>query len=141
MKHFVRMCRPRFEVAVLEIEAKDDVEAGAIALEKAESLPVSAWYLQAFDAKSYHPHVEECTPQSDVEAIVGPEPWEKESFIIELRSTKATEHTRYMLLQADINGGDGDVIFEPWFDKDNPQLLETDIAGDWMAELKSIQEE
>ena len=140
MKHYVRLCRPRFEVTVLEIDAKDTFEAGIIARENAGSLPESVWHLQAFDAKSYQPHVEERTPQSDVEANVGQEPWDKESFIKELRSTEATEHTRYMLLQADINGGDGEVVYEPWFDYLNPTLLEIDIVGDWLESLTTVED-
>ena len=45
-----------------------------------------------------------------------------------------------MLLQADINGGDGEVVYEPWFDYLNPTLLEIDIAGDWLESLTTVED-
>jgi len=50
------------------------------------------------------------------------------------------EEIRYVLLQADVETGEGKVIFEPWFDSIEPSLLEHDIATDRIKELKSVAE-
>jgi len=42
-----------------------------------------------------------------------------------------------MLLQADVAGGEGEVVFELWFSARDPGLLETDIAGDWIRALQA----
>ena len=49
MKNYVRLCRPRFEVTLLEIEADEvkDAEIRARAKAIEGEIPESAWHLQA----------------------------------------------------------------------------------------------
>lgn len=137
-KHLVRLCRPRFEVVVIEIEAADDDRAKALALAKAEHLPQSAWHLQRLDEENYSPHVESCYSDHTIDANVGEDEEERAEFVEELLSPEPTEETRYLLLLGDIGSGEGKVIFEPWFAATDPGLLEIDITGDWAHELTEV---
>ena len=91
----------------------------------------------SFPPKSYHPHFEKCVPESDIEANTWPDEADQKDFIKELRSPEANDETRYMLLQADIAGGEGEVVFEPWFSAGDPGLLKTGIVEDWMRALQT----
>ncbi len=68
MKHYIRVCRPRFEVAILEFDAPDSDEAEARAVKLAMDLPAEKWTTLPFDDDAYCPHVEMCMPESDVDA-------------------------------------------------------------------------
>lgn len=140
MKHYVRLCRPRFDVVVLEIGAEDDEDAMVMALEKAETVPDSEWQLQGFDEKSYHPHVESCHSDHTIDANVGDDPEAKAEYVKKLQSPEPTECTRYILLLGDTETGEGKVVYEPWFHPEDPQLLEHDIAGDWIESLQDAAE-
>jgi hypothetical protein len=72
------------------------------------------------------------------------DPTTREEYIKKLRSperSEETSHILYLLLYADVGTGEGRVIFEPWFPVGEPQLLECDLAGDWVQALEAIQEE
>jgi hypothetical protein len=139
MKHFVRVCRPRFELAVLEIEAEDDDEAEAIAYKQAASLPDDAWHVQAFAPEHYHPHVETCHSEDTIDANVGDDEDEKVDYVERLKDFDGDDDdTRYLLLLADIGSGEGRVIFEPWFCTRQPELLESDLCGDWVSNLEEV---
>jgi hypothetical protein len=144
MKHYVRVCRPRFEIAVLEIDADDDDQAEDMAVGQAIKLPAAGWHLLSFDDEAYQPHVESCHSEHTIDANVEDEPGEREEYIKELQSPERAEAmhcVRYLLLYADVGTGEGSVIFEPWFPVGEPQLLEHDLAGDWVRELEAIQDE
>jgi hypothetical protein len=117
VKHYVRVCRPRFEVTVLEIDADDDDQAEDIAIGEAIELPPEKWHLLAFDDGLYQPHVETCHSEDTIDANVD-DPKEREEYIADLVSperAEATNYIRYLLLCADVAHGDGHVVFEPWF--------------------------
>jgi hypothetical protein len=40
-----------------------------------------------------------------------------------------------------VDCGEGDVISEPWFRGDDPELLELDIATDWMSDLEKVTDD
>jgi hypothetical protein len=143
VKHYVRVCRPRFEVTVLEIDADDDDQAEDIAIGEAVELPPEKWHLLAFDDGLYQSHVETCHLDDTIDANVD-DPKEREEYIADLVSperAEATNYIRYLLLLADVAHASGQVIFEPWFAVANPELLESDLSSDWVAELKQIEDE
>jgi hypothetical protein len=112
------------------------------AVRKAVKLRGGAWHLLPFDDENYRPHVEECHSQLDVEANC--EPDERKAYVENLKSPESTEeidYVRYLLLYADVAGGDGRVIFEPWFPTRDPQLLEHDLATDWVDTLVRLRDE
>lgn len=141
MKHYVRLCRPRFEVAVLEIEAEDDDPAMLAALEQAENVPAGDWHLQSISDEVYLPHVELCHSEHTIEANIGDDAAEREEYVKELHAIDRPNEIRYLLLLADVGTGEGRVIYEPWFSAGEPELLEHDLVGDWMLELQSVGEE
>ena len=146
MKHYVRVCRPRFEVAVLEIEADDDEQAQDIAIREATELPRERWHLLPFNGEHYQPHVETCHSEHTIDANAADEEGVREAYVEELKSPEAgeaIEDIRYLLLFADVWSGEGRVVFEPWFRfcVDEPELIEHDLAGDWMRKLKAVGED
>ena len=144
MKHYVRVCRPRFEVAVLEIDADDDEQAQDIAVGEATEIPSERWHLLPFKGEHYQPHVEACHSEHTIDANVADEPGAREAYIEELKSPEApevAEDIRYLFLIADVWSGEGRVVFEPWFRVDKTELLEHDLAADWMRKLKAVGEE
>lgn len=142
MKHFVRVCRPRFELAVLEIDAEDDDDAEAIAAERAATLSDDAWYLQKFIPERYRPHVESCHSEHTIEANVGDDEDEQAAYVEELRDFDGNDDDpRYLLLKGDVGTGGGEVIFEPWFCSSEPELLEADLCSDWVSSLEEVGEE
>ncbi len=143
MKHYVRVCRPRFEVAVLEIDADDEEQAEDIAVGVAIELPGEGWHLLPCNDELYQPHVETCHSEHTINASAD-DPKEREEYIEDLKSLEradAVNHIRYLLLYADVGTGQGRVIFEPWFPAGEPELLEHDLAGDWVSDLEVIMDE
>lgn len=137
MKHYIRVCRPRFEIAVLEVDAQDFNDAECSAPEIAAGLTDEAWTLLPFDSKSYYPHVERCSPADEL--VMGCETEAERKQAIAEMLDPATDHSiRYLFLLAITDDGEGEVISEPWFRGDDPQLLETDISGDWISILEGI---
>lgn len=54
MKHYVRLCRPRFDIAVIEVDEDDTDSAICAALAKADR--GVNWDLMPFDPDVYTPH-------------------------------------------------------------------------------------
>ena len=119
MKHHV--CRPRFEVAILKIDADDDDQAEDLAVGDAIELPSEEWHLLPFDGDVYQPHVETCHSEHTIDANID-DPRQREEYVNELRSPEqadAVAYIRYLLLYVDVGHGNGRVIFEPWFLSDS----------------------
>jgi len=135
LKHYVLLCRPRFEVAVIEIDAEEHRAAEVAALEKV-SLGFKGWRLVPFDSREYRPHVEQCMSESDIEidAEIAPEV----DVLAEARAVKRDEYTRYALVMADIFDGEGKVLPQPWM-FELPPMLEHDLCDDWITDLKGVK--
>lgn len=137
MKHYIRVCRPRFEIAILEVDASDFNQAECSAPEIAASLENEAWTLLPFDAVSYYPHVELCTPADELVTGCDTEA-ERAQVVAEMLDPLGDHSARYLLLMGLTDVGEGAVISEPWFGGDEPESLETDLGGDWIRRLQSI---
>jgi hypothetical protein len=136
-RHYVRVCRPRFEIAIVEMEEADSENAKIGAVAVAASLPAKAWKMLPFDKERYFPHVEECTTDSDMDAAAfGDE--SKEELIERFRNVRDDRGKAYLLLMADIESGEGEVIAEPWCNCSDPGALELDIANDWHKEIYGV---
>lgn len=131
IKYYVRVARPRIETAIVEVMAADDDEARQVALAEAIELPSEAWSAEPFDDANYGPHVDTMVAGEDFDPPV------------ELQSDDAAEllaetETRYLLLKASGDGDEGDVVLEPWFIVDQPDLLASDLTRDWIAALQHL---
>jgi hypothetical protein len=131
-KYYVRVARPRIETAVVEVEAVDDEEAEQRALEQATQLSEACWAIEPFDMGAYGPHVDKMVSGDDFDPVV------------ELDRDQATEllaetATHYLLLRADCNAGEGEVVVQPWFVVDDPDLLASDLTRDWLRSLEQLR--
>jgi len=136
-KFYVRVCRPRFEVAAIEVTCTDHDEANSLAVWKAVELDDRAWRLLPHDDDSYFPHVEECLSDNDMSANADKED-PKEAQIAEFMNLERERDQRYLLLVGDPTTGEGEVVFEPWCHSHHPQLLEADLSGDWISILEAV---
>ncbi len=136
-RRFVRVCRPRFEVAVIELNTDDPSHAKVKAAAIASSLPDSAWTMLAFNKKQYFPHVEEVATNSDMEAAAFGDDTTEE-LIAKFRDVQEDRSIAYLLLMADLESGEGELIAEPWRDFSDPRALELDVANDWHNEVYDV---
>jgi hypothetical protein len=127
-------------VIVTEVEADDCESAELLALAKAGNAKAADWRLLPFDKSAYRAHVERCTPTSDIAHAV--QDGESEaSALAEARSLEPDEDTRYALLHANVNSGEGEVILQPWFTDHEPDLMEHDLCRDWIEALQQHADE
>lgn len=136
MKQYILLCRPRFEVALVEIEDDNIQRAQRRALELAPSDPAS-WALAPFDGQNYHPHVERCLPEpaAEISMYLG----EFEKTAAGVRALVQDEDTRYLLLKADLCDGEGKVLRQPLMLELSP-ILEHDLCGDWLEAFEAYRE-
>jgi hypothetical protein len=123
----VKMMRPLFQIAVIEVDALEARDAVAAALDKADMLPDTSW-CGIFDAASYTYDVQDVV---EVGKSSGKAPDQEE--------WEPSDELRYLVLKGDIECGEGEVIAQPWFVHEN-DLMVADIAGDWAEALETIRE-
>jgi hypothetical protein len=128
---FVKLARPRVDVAIVEVEATDDEDAEAKAMQKAKQLPAAAWNTQPFDANDYCPHVQNMIAEDELNGSGKPH----EEAAAELN---ADEETYYLLLKANCATSEGDLMLQPWFTVDHPDLLASDLNRDWLSRLNGL---
>ena len=131
-KYYVRVARPRIETAVVEVDAVDDDEAEQRALEQATQLSEASWAIEPFDMGTYRAHVDTMVAGNDFDPVV------------ELDRGQATEllaetATHYLLLRADCDAGEGEVVVQSWFVVDDPDLLASDLTRDWLRSLEKLR--
>ncbi len=136
-KFYVRVCRPRFEVAAIEVFSRDHDLAQLLAACRASELPETVWKLLPFDNSSYFPHVEECVSDHDMSANADSED-PKEALIEEFMSLERERDEKYLLLRGDLFTGEGNVVFEPWRRSGDPELMEEDLSSDWISLLEAV---
>lgn len=136
-RYYVRVCRPRFEVAVVELDAPNIRYAKINAAIIASELPDSAWAMLPHDNERYFPHVEDAATEADMEAGVNEEQ-SKDSLIAEFRDVKQDQSKEYLLLMGDVEAGEGELIAEPWCQFRAPETLELDLAGDWVKRIHDV---
>ena len=131
LKFFVQVARPRIDTAIVEVEATDDEDAERKALEKAKRLPQAAWSTQPFDPKNYRPHVETMIAEDEFPATEQPDRARAAELLAEIG-------TRYLLLKANCDGAEGDLMLQPWLVVDQPDLLTSDLCRDWLGSLNEL---
>src|SRR5690349_6775878 len=96
----VRLVRPVFEIAVVEVEATSEEEAVLEALCQAETVPENAWEGK-FDPESYF---------YDAHYIQEVWPGSEDNYL----KHGIEEDRKYLLLRGDLDSGEGAVPFQPW---------------------------
>jgi hypothetical protein len=139
VKHYVRICRLRFEVMMVEVEGDDHDSAELLALARADDARAPDWQLLPFDKNAYRLHVERCLSADDI-ALATDDGESEVTAVANARSLEPDEDTRYHLLHADVNSGEGEVILQPWF-ADEGDLMQHDLSKDWIATLSQYVDE
>ena len=123
-KFRVRLVRPVFQTALVEVEATDEDDAIFEALVRAEAVPEQAWQGR-FDPDSYYydVHYVEEEPETDDEY---PE-------------AGTEEDRKYLLLRGDIDTGTGAMPFQPWLTEVS-DLMVADLCLDWSAALATLEQ-
>lgn len=125
-RYLVRLVRPLFQVAVVELEAADENEAMLDALHQADTIPEEVWSGN-FDPASYGydtQYVEEVgEPDGDDYIFNGIE-----------------EERHYLLLKANTDTGEGDILPQPWLNEIS-DLMVADLGMDWRSQLEELEAE
>jgi hypothetical protein len=130
-KYYVRVARLRIETAIVEVAAENDDDAELLAIREATQLSATSWAIEPFDPTNYRPHVETMVTGDDFDPP------------IQLGGDNGAElleetETRYLLLKASSDEDEGDVVLQPWFDVEQPDLLVSDLTRDWIASLQHL---
>ena len=129
-KYFVRVARLRIETAIVEVEAANDDEAQQMAIREAVQLPEEAWAAEEFDHATYCPHIDVMVTGGDFDPPIKLDRGHAFDLLAEAE-------TRYLLLKTSSDQDEGDLVLQPWFNVDQPDLLVSDLTRDWIASLQS----
>lgn len=122
----VRLVRPVFQVAVVEVEASDENDAMLDALHQADTVPEELWSGN-FDQANYGydaQYVEE-TGESD-----------EDDYIF----SGIDDDRRYLLLSANTDTGEGEMLPQPWLNEIS-DLMVADLGMDWRGQLEELEVE
>lgn len=125
-RYRVRLVRPVFQFAVVEVEAIDENEAMLDALHQAVTIPESAWSGN-FDQANYGydaQYVEEVVESDEDDYIF----------------SGIDEDRRYLLLSANTNTGEGEMLLQPWLSEIS-DLMVADLGMDWRGQLEELEAE
>jgi hypothetical protein len=122
-KFYIRLVRPVFEAVVVEVEAENEEIAEAAALIQAESIEGEHW-VGTFDPASY------CC---DAQYVISAEEAEGDFIFSEIENER-----KYALLQADLDSGEGRMLFQPWMDEID-DLMWADVCMDWSNQLEALR--
>jgi hypothetical protein len=126
MKRYrVRIVRPVFQTAVVDVIASDEAEAMFEALCQAETVAEKEW-VGEFDPDCYF---------YDVQFI-----HETEHAGEDPISNDRGEEWKYLLLRADTDSGEGEVTFQPWMSEVS-DLMVADLCSDWSSQLEDLEKE
>lgn len=120
----VRLVRPIFQAAIVEVEASDEEQAMLEALGQAESISEKDWQ-GAFDPGSYFydaQFVEDAEDSTDDYIFSG-----------------IDEDRKYLLLKADTDSGEGELLLQPWITEIS-DLMVADLSMDWGGQLEALEE-
>src|SRR5437016_9352609 len=126
-KYHIRVMRPTFERAILNVEASSEKAAMRAAWEEAGRLTDNEW--ARLDAERGQPVVEVVLSEEEAEGSDA----EAHAFLSDVQHA-------YALLQADLAQGDGSFIVPVWL-RHQPALTIADITQDWNEALSGIYEE
>ncbi len=119
----VRLVRPVFEYADVEVEAGEEFEAVFTALAGADAIAADAW------RGNFAPG------EYGVDAVCVTEMADDDE---ELFAATA-EEKKYLLLKADTGCGEGEVVYQPWIGAVSNLML-ADLCTDWTGELAETGE-
>lgn len=119
----VRLVRPVFEYADVEVEAGEEFEAGFMALAGAGAVPADAWHGE-FAPEEY---------SFDAVCVTEMDGGDEEIF------TAIAAEKKYLLLKADTDTGEGEVVYQPWIGEVDDLKL-ADLCADWTGELAEAGE-
>lgn len=132
----VKVVRPVFQWAVVEVEASCLASAKKSALRHAAALSAGEWATAEFRDCDYAPHVERAMDHQELHETC-PDPHRA---IGEFQSnTQPSEGVRYLLLAADLENREGCSLTQPWFEGADP-LLQSELCSDWVDLLDFITE-
>lgn len=119
----VRLVRPVFEYADVEVEAGEEFEAVTTALAGAGTIPADAWRGN-FAPEEYG---------VDAVCVTETTGGDEELF------TAIAGEKKYLLLKADTGSGEGEVVYQPWIGEVSDLML-ADLCADWTGELAEAGE-
>lgn len=125
-RYLVRLVRPVFQVAVVEVEANDENDAMLDALHQADSVPDELWSGN-FDQANYGydaQYVEEVAESDEDDYIF----------------SGIEEDRRYLLLAANTDTGEGEMLPQPWLSEVS-DLMVADLGMDWRSRLEVLETE
>jgi hypothetical protein len=102
MKYYLRMVRPRFEVRLIEVDARSESEAKYLAMIEAME-PDKRWRSIPHNPNDYAAHVEQCESEHDFSAN---DTTLKEGKA-QLAAAVPSEFNKYLLLRDDLFDGEG----------------------------------
>jgi hypothetical protein len=122
-KYRVRLVRPVFQSAIVEVDATSEDDAIFEAIIQADSVPEQAWD-GTFDPDSYFydvHYVQEVTETDD-----------------EYLNCEIEDDRKYLLLRGDIDSATGALPFQPWMTEVS-ELVVADLCTDWSDELATLE--
>ena len=134
----IKVMRPIFQTAVITVDAVNEERAVRLAFGKAARLKEEEW-VGSFDACKYRydlQHILDATEFS-AEAEASETSVSAAALAKDLRGMRITE---YILLKADIEGGQGEAVNQPWLDEKSYVFL-ADVASDWLVDIEALEEE
>jgi len=135
--YYIKLMRPAFQAAILTVRARSEKEAVSIALKRAPRVDDAEW-IGRFDGELYAYDVQ------DVYEAGGDED-ASELGVIETRPPQTVMEQgpatdiHYLLLRADIEIGQGDLLAQPWLDTRSSVLL-ADLCHDWSYDIDALEE-
>ena len=124
-KYYVRVMRPTFHRAILEVEARSEEAAVRSALGKVAQLSEADWAQLETERE---PPV--------LEVVLSEEEAEGDSEAEALEYVRSVPYA-YALLQAALEEGEGTFIAPMWL-KDLPELAAADITQDWSEAVSGV---
>ena len=120
------------------MDAATEERAVRLAFRKAARLKEEEW-VGSFDASKYRYDLQNVLDATEcsAEAKAGEISVNAADLAKDLREMHIVE---YLLLKADIEGGQGEAMNQPWLDEKSYIFL-ADVAGDWLADIEALEEE
>ena len=122
-RYAVRFIRPVFETLEIQVDASSEDEALINATRRLTHKKESEWRGR-FEPESYGISVQYIIPVADLEG-------DEEAYF--------GSCTKFMLLRADTDAGEGSVSVQPWMSSSN-DLMTADLCSDWKAQLAKLEE-
>jgi hypothetical protein len=126
----VKLARPVFETTVMDVRAQNHEQAIEMATRAATSVPDAEW-VGTFEPENYGYSIEIVLDSRDVEAETSGEELDEDPMDISF----AAEDTRYVVLQADVAVGEGELPLPPWIKRESALLIR-DVVADWVVLLE-----